>query len=134
MTDAVRGSKELIKALQELEPKVSKKILRTELKKGAKEIAEVAKELAPTGPTGVLERSIKVKSARGKRGQIGFNAEIAKGKGEENDGWYGAFVDLGTEHQKAQHFMERAFDAKAEQLADEIVDRIWAGIEAAWKS
>lgn len=129
---SIRGEKELIRALNGMERKVRNKILRTELKAGAKTLAEASKAIAPVGETGVIKRAIKVKSARTKKGQIGFNAEIAKGKNQTDDGWYGPFVDLGTKHQMAQQFMEKPFDQMADKLGEQIIERIWQGIEQAW--
>lgn len=131
MKEQVQGIPQLVKALQELEKKLSNQILRTELRAAAKEVAADIKENAPVGETGDLRRAVKVRSAKRKKGRIGFSASFAKSKAA--DAWYGPFVDLGTAHQPAQNFIEKSFDSKAEQLKNELPQRIAKRIEQAAK-
>lgn len=128
MNEQVKGVKELKRALDKLEQKIRTKILRTELRGAAKELAADVKENAPVGETGKLRRAVRVKSAKRKKGRIAFNAQIGEGsfKGET---FYGSMVELGTAKQPAQHFMEQTFEAKASQIAAQVPQRIMDAIK-----
>ena len=132
MKETIKGTDKLLKALKTIPGTVVNKILRTELRAGTKEIAADIKELAPVGETGVLRRAIRVRASKKKRGRIGFEAQIGEGS-FKGDSYYGAFVDLGTSGQKPQHFMERGFEKKADELKTSIPTKIWAGIKNATK-
>jgi HK97 gp10 family phage protein len=124
----VEGLDELRKKLAELPTTIEKKILREELRGATKEIASEVKPLVPVGETGFLSRSIKVRSAKRKKGRIAFLAQIGEGafKGES---FYGSFVELGTTDQPAQHFMERGAEKVLPRLANDFPERIAKRIE-----
>ena len=128
---SVTGQDKLFKALKKLETKISNQILRTELRAGAKEMAVEIKATAPTGETKMLKRSIRVRSAKRRKGRIGFVATTdAKNFPEQ---FYSSFVELGTKKQPAQHFEKDAFDKLAPELAHELPQRIWKQIESSTK-
>lgn len=129
MKQVVAGGDKLVKALKGLESKIANKILRTEIRAATKEVAAEIKELAPVGETGMLRRAVRVRSAKRKKGRIGFQAQIGEGS-FRGDTFYGSFVDLGTNKQPAQHFMEDGFKKKADQLKSELPERIWKAIQS----
>jgi len=109
-TIELRGADELLKGLQELEPAIAKKILRTAMRQAATPILEEAKRRVPI-LTGQLRKSLKIRAIkRNNKGRIGVVISTEKGffKGET---FYGAFLEFGTKKMPAKPFIRPAFEA-----------------------
>lgn len=108
----VKGLKETIKKLQNLEPKVAKKVVRKTLRTGAKIMQTEVKQNVPVDE-GNLRKSLKVKAGKRKKGSISVavttSAEDNLYKGDQ---FYGAFQEFGTSKMQGKHFMEQSFNAK----------------------
>jgi HK97 gp10 family phage protein len=127
--EVVKGQKALFKAMEQLENKIRNKILRTELRKGAKEMAAELKEAAPVGDdpeSGTLKRQVKVRS--GKRSTKGISM-VATIQSTDPTKFYAPFVELGTKKMHAEHWGEKAGDETLPGLAETIPAAIWAAIE-----
>lgn len=127
----IKGLKETLKNLKELEPKVQKKVVRKALREGTKIVAAEMKGEAPV-ETGQLKRSIKIKAGKRKKNSLSVKVETDK----ENfpDQYYSAFVEFGTSKQPAQHFMENAFKSKEDEARARMVEALKEGIEKEAKS
>jgi len=131
----IKGFDELQRKLRQLPDKVKRKELLKIMGQVANPTVKAARATAPRSKRthiisgkrtrkviepGNLRKSIG--KIRGRRGLAKVNAVIYVGprsKGRKNDGWYGMFVDDGTKKQKAQHFMERAYNqTKGQVTAD----------------
>lgn len=89
----VKGVKEAIANLEDLDRKIQRKILMQGLRAGGKAVLPIAKQLAPT-KSGALQKNIKVRSGGIRRG----NARIYVGlnqKGFTGKTWYGAAIIYG---------------------------------------
>lgn len=94
----IRGLTELENALAQLEGPQLKKVVRSSLRKGAKEIQAQAKADAPKR-TGTLASSIKVRSGGTKAGTVAVKIVTSNDdhlfKGDQ---FYGAFLEFGYKH------------------------------------
>lgn len=144
MTLTLQGGKELERKLKTLPTRIRNKVVRTALRSGAKLVQAETKQLAPVA-TGLLRKSLKVRAMKRKKGRIGINVQMGAGdyKGET---FYGAFVEYGHKVGKrpgkldkaadsrgsvaGKHFMDEAFENKAQDAADLIESQLKAGIEA----
>lgn len=113
MKAEVTGDKELIAKLDKLKKTKIKSIVNKSSRAGNKQIQKEAKKLAPKR-TGLLRKSIKVRALKRSRVRAGTSATLSF----KGDGFYGSFVDLGTKHQKAQNFMQRAADNVGKKALD----------------
>lgn len=124
------GFKELQRAFKELEAVEARKAVRTALRDGAKVFAAEVKKDAPRG-SGTLAKDVKVRAAPRKKGFIGVQVVIgAAGRGGRN---YVGAVDLGTKAQRAQGFIERAFDDGTSRALDVTRRSVVDGITRALK-
>lgn len=87
----VQGAESLIKKLDRIGKKDSKKAMRKGTRAGAKVLQSAIKDNAPIR-TGNLQQSIKVRATKGKKGWVG-NTVVLKSK--DADGFYGSFIELG---------------------------------------
>lgn len=80
--------------LDDLPMVIQKRVIKGSLRRGALAIKKGVKSIAPTGRTGVLKRSIKVRSGRGLIAQV-----FADGgnKSKTNDGWYAHLLERGVQ-------------------------------------
>lgn len=122
----IKGLKEVIKNLKELEPKVQKKVVRKALREGTKIVQKEMQGEAPTD-TGALKKSIKVRA--GKQKKHSLSVKVETDKSQFPDQYYSAFVEFGTSKQPAQHFMENAFKAKEDEARQRMVEALKDGIE-----
>ena len=141
ITIELQGVEELRRKLLSLEPRIAKKVLRKALRAGAKIIHARAKQNIPTGGSGVLARSIKVRAMKRTRKQrIGVAVETREGwyKGEA---FYGAFVEFGHKQGsrklgdarkqiEGKHYIEKAADQTKDAVTALLSVSIGAGIEA----
>jgi HK97 gp10 family phage protein len=126
---SVKGLKETIKALETLEPKLHRKVVRTALRDGAKIVLAEAKATAPV-KTGALKKSLKVKA--GKKKRHGQSISVRTDKTQFPDQYYSAFQEFGTSKMPAQHMMEKAGDAKEQQVRETIIKQLDDGIQRIW--
>jgi len=129
----LRGVRDIRKAYQKLPKKVANKVIRTAVRTSLKPMLAEAKQDAPKGETGLLKRSVKLRvRAKKKRGSIAMDVRTGDGdfKGAT---YYGAMVNFGTKRQKAQKFMERAFDATKNRVRKNARQMIREGTIREWK-
>jgi HK97 gp10 family phage protein len=138
----ITGLPSLDRKLKALEPRVAKKVVRQALRKGAKRVQARVKQLAPKGPTGQTRKAVKVRAfKRSRKGTIGVKVQIGKGDYQGTE-FYASFAEFGSKRsgtghkgqrraigQRAQHFMERAYDLEKEPVKRDIIAEIRAGIE-----
>lgn len=132
--------------LLELEPKISRKLLRRALKEVGKFWVEAVKQHVPV-LLGDLKNSITsiVRTRKGKGG-VGLPTgavEVGPGyaprtdgkKNSQGPGIYGMFVEFGlnAKKYKKQPFMRPTFDSTAEQAVNIFADTMQAGFEDAIK-
>jgi HK97 gp10 family phage protein len=128
----IAGAQEIIKALEQLAPKVEKKILRQAIRKGLKPLLDEAKDQAPVD-TGDLRKSLTIRVAKSqKRGTIALEVRPNERK---YDGrfYYPAIVEYGRKKARPMEpnpFMAKAFEGKAEEAKDVALREIKRGIDA----
>lgn len=130
----VSGVKEIQRAYRLLPKQVANKVVRQSMRTALKPMLAEAKKDAPKGETGLLSRSIKLRArAKRKRGIIALDVRVGDGdfKGAT---YYAAFLEHGTEHIDAVHYMETAFTATKDGAAKTVVQLIGAGIAREWKN
>lgn len=133
---------DVTRRLNELEPKVRKKIIRQAMRPAMKMIRQDAIARAPR-KTGQLRKSIKVRAFKRSRTKIGVSVTTAKGwfKGEA---FYGGFQEwgwkqgkralgAGRRHIPGHGFMEGAYLSKGPEAKQFALLAIVAAIEEAWK-
>lgn len=122
----IEGHEELSSKLIQLEPKMSRKILRNAFKEVGAVIEAAAKANAPNGSTGNLKSSIvaKVSVTKSKVAvTIGSVAGFYKG-----DKFYLAFNELGTRHQPAKPFLRPALETRKAEVISMVTDAIIKGL------
>ncbi len=130
MRVTVTGAKELDRKLRDLAPKLSKKIVRSSLRKAAKPVQARAKTIVPVR-TGFLKKAIKVRAMRRSRVRMGVRATLEDRTFQ--DAFYGKWVELGKHDSPGQHFMKRAADLTFPQSLQILTDEIRRGISEATK-
>lgn len=125
------GIEETRRALEELGPKVEKKVIRKGLREGAKEVLAAARAEAPER-SGILKKNIKIRSGRGSKGTIvltvGVGAKDFKGPTFYASfilfGWHSGPRRLGDARKFNQpnNFLQRAFDSTKEQAVSTTIE------------
>jgi HK97 gp10 family phage protein len=116
------GIRDFKKALDGLEAKVAKKLLRTSLRAGAKILAAEIKAKEPV-KSGVTKRSVKVRSGKRKKNTISIEVHVGS---DEEEGYVG-FGEFGRHGQIANPVIRHSIEAKRA----EVLDAIAQGVEAA---
>lgn len=132
------GQKELDAQLVGLKLAIQKKLFRKAARAAARPILSDARKNAPSqhrryknrdklgrfkartkqGTSNALMKAIKLRAMkRSRSGRIGVQVTIGDGL-FVGKSFYGAFVELGTVHQKPQAFMRRAADKNREKSAN----------------
>lgn len=119
--------RKLNRKLKTLESKIEKKITRQALRAGAKVIAKEAKLRAPIDEGG-LKRRIKVWALKRSRKRIGVLVGTSA-KEYTGDQFYGAFVEYGTSKMPARPWLAPAAEAKGDEAARIVEQKIAEGIE-----
>lgn len=146
MNIKIIGVKEVDRALERLEKKLARKIIRKSMRWGLAPMLEQTRELAPLGVSrmlrkkwheaGTLRKTLKVRAARSKgKGVIAVRVASSE-KDYKGDQFYAAFPEYGTKRQKAQHYMRRAFDATKAAVIERTIAKIRDEINAVvgwWK-
>lgn len=140
VTGTIIGGRELEAKLKELDEKVSGKIVGNGLRAGAKIIYQAGEANVPVR-TGNLQRGLQIRPLRTTR-QGYKSIDVGVGaKWFHGPTFYAAFVEWGhrlgsrklgdkRKFVEGEHYIEYAYDDKASEAADAIVDVIRAGIEA----
>lgn len=121
----VRGFEELYSKLQSLRLAVREEILKKALKAGGLAIERAAKAGAPQ-ETGVLQGSIRTVI----ESTSDVNSAVAK-VGPSSKGFYGRFLEDGTQKMKARPWLKPAFERSMEAAEDEMVKVLNDEIEKA---
>lgn len=124
----VAGAKQLMRKLQRMQKTEVAKAVRKGSRAASKMIAARAVEDAPQR-TGGVRKAIKVRALPRSRKWTGTQVTM---KVAGNPAYWGAFVELGTKKQKAQHFIKRATESVRSAAGAVFVETIQAGIVAAF--
>ena len=144
VTVKIEGLEELRRALQEAGPKLAKRAMRKALRKGAEVFVEAAKSRAPVLKEGTPQRrpgelrdsidaSIKL-STKEEKGVAHIGPKSEKGKGSQQPGVYGMFVEFGSVHGPAQPYMRPAFEGSRERALEVVQNEIRDGLEVLKKT
>lgn len=121
----VEGLDNILRNLDKLDPKSWKKEAMKRMKDSQKPARASMKAAAPRGKSGKLKRNIRTAAWTKRRGgELGIfvrTGPTLKGKGRV---WYAHFSELGTDRQKAQHFIANAkanYEAKLREDMEAIV-------------
>ena|SRR5689334_23842379 len=133
----IEGLRGVEEALQEAGPKLAKRYLRKALQAGGEVFQQAAQSRAPVLEEGTPQRrpgelrdSIDTRvtlSTREESGTAHVGPKSEKGKGSEQPGVYGMFVEFGSIHGAAQPYMRPAFDeagTRAQEAFTEVL-REW---------
>lgn len=125
----ITGWEPLRAKLKALPTKVQRRVVRPAMRDAGKIVLASAKNTVPTGATGNLSRSLRLRAKkRTRKGTIGVNvsAGAAFFRGPT---FYGGFVEYGTRKMKGRHFMQAAFDRSSASANAVAMAKIAAGIE-----
>lgn len=114
------GDKRLLDKLNQLKKTDAKAAIRKGTRAGAKIVQARAKQSAPIR-TGTLRQSIKVRALPRSRKWTGTMARAQV--------FYGAFLEYGTKHIKARHYMRQATDDTKQQAMTVALDMIRDEVE-----
>jgi len=143
ITVNISGLQGVEDALHDAGPKLAKAALRKGLRAGAdifiadaKSRAPILKKPHPHRNPGDLKDSIGAvikMSPKQEYGTVHVGPKRERGKGSEQPGVYGMFVEFGTDDAAAQPFMRPAFDSKHQQAQEAFTAEMKAGVEALGK-
>lgn len=134
------GGAELTRALEALDQKVKKKILRSAVVAGAAVVKKRAKQIAKSKgieDTGATIRNIagKVEKQRSDTyAQINIgvrHGKPKKGAKNQDDPWYWWQHEFGNSKMAARPFIRPAFEESKEQVIEVMTARLRKGIESA---
>jgi HK97 gp10 family phage protein len=115
------GGKELVKALNQLSHRVSKKILLESLHEAAEPIRKRMEQNAPVSPEAPHLRDVMViRTSRGEDAR-----ETAVAVGPTRAGFYGSFQEFGTAHHAPQPWARPAWEATSGQALQILGAAIW---------
>jgi HK97 gp10 family phage protein len=131
----ITGIEKIDRVLRELEPKISRRVIRKGMRAGLKIMLARARALTPvsTGParpghaSGTLRKAIKIKTARSRKGIR--MAILLSQQSFPAGGFYGGFRLEGTGRIKAARSMEHAFAETAEEARRVSTDTMLGLIE-----
>ena len=134
----ISGGVDLTRALEELDQKVKKKILRSAVVAGAAVVKKRAKQIAKSKgieDTGALIRNI---AGKGERQRSDTYAQInigvrhgkpKKGAKNQDDPFYWHMHEFGTSKMAARPFIRPAFEETQQEVIDTMVARIKKKLE-----
>ena len=141
----IEGAAELERKLRQLEPKISRKIVRKALRAGARPIQQQETANIPAvanrqHPAGVWKRSVKISSVkRSRRGDIVILVQ-SRQEDFEGENFYAPFLELGHKTGRGgsprrrqipgKHYIRKAFETKKGEATAIISRQLAAGIEA----
>lgn len=118
----IDGLAELERALKALPGKVAQRHMLNATRAGARVVAREAKKLV-TKRSGRLRRNIRLKR-KVKRTPRSVTVSVGWGK----DGFYGAFLELGTQHIPARPHLRPALENNKREVMEKIRVILWRGI------
>ena len=121
----IKGFEELEQKLKALEPKLSKKILRSALKQVGNDLLAEVIEKAPS-KSGALIASLSSKVSIGKNKVA---VKVGSDSGDFQGQFYAAFYELGTRHQPARPFLRPALQQNDANIIQDVADKIKEGLE-----
>jgi HK97 gp10 family phage protein len=141
----VQGEEALFRAFNGIDDGLRKKALRDGLRTVGRLWRNKAKSLAPIGKTGMLRKSItfatKVRnSLYGGVGKLWVGPRWNAQKSQDHPGYYGLFVELGTQgtpkrpfKTKAKAFLKPTFDSEKDAAIKALGEKLWEHIRKAGK-
>ena len=108
----IHGLDDVVKSLEELEPRLAKKILKKSLRKILKPLHAEVKSNQPS-ESGAMKKQVKLRAGKRSRKWISMNVEAKK---DESSSWYASFVEMGTKNQDPQDNWLNALNAKRSQI------------------
>ena len=136
----ISGGAELTRALEALDQKVKKKILRSAIVAGAAVVKKRAKQIAKSKgieDTGALIRNIAGKVERQRSdtyAQINIgvrHGKPKKGAKNQDDPWYWWQHEFGNSKMAARPFIRPAFEESKEEAIEVMTAKLRKGIESA---
>ena len=136
----ISGGVELTRALEALNEKVKKKILRSAVVAGAAVVKKRAKQIAKSKgieDTGALIRNIAAKVERQRSdtyAQINIgvrHGKPKKGAKNQDDPWYWWQHEFGNSKMAARPFIRPAFEESKEEAIEVMTAKLRKGIESA---
>jgi len=133
------GGAEIARALEALDQKVKKKLLRQAVVAGAQVVKKRAKEIARTKgvqDTGALIRNIAGKVEKTNSDTYAqINIGVRHGKPKKNakrqdDPFYWHFHEFGTSKMAARPFMRPAFEESKDDVVTAMTERLKKGLES----
>jgi hypothetical protein len=125
----ITGMDDLNKQLARLSSKDGKKAIRRAMRASLKPMKAMLRVTLPLGETGVLRRAVKIKAARGKRGEIRLTVGLGD-KSFKGGKYYGSFRILGTKKMKGSDAYKQTFAALATPTREDAERRILAEVLA----
>lgn len=125
----VEGGAELVKVLNDLSPRVGKRMLREALEAAGEPMRLSMQAKAPRAPGKPdLADNMVMSTARVKSRNEGQAAGVAIGPSAGF--YYGFFQEFGTVHHSAQPFMRPSFDGGAPRALADLTRALWAALAA----
>jgi HK97 gp10 family phage protein len=125
MIEVTFDGSDLLRGLNELSDRVSKRVQRQALREGAEPMRQAMSAHAPHEPgTPDLRDMMVISNAKGQDVN-----EVAIAVGPTRRGFYGLFQEFGTARHGAQPFARPAFDETAQEALDVIVDSLWDALQ-----
>lgn len=122
MTIQLEGGKQLEKALKQLPGRIAKKVVRGATLAGAGVVRKEAKRRVAF-ESGTLKKSISARKTDQTPTSVTYSV------GPTTKGFYGQFLEIGTQHQQARPFLRPAFDEKQSEIVAKIEERLGKGID-----
>lgn len=130
-TLTVKGLDDLRRAFRDLPRGLSDHVLRPSLRRAIRPMEAAVKADAPRR-TGGIARSVKVRDRKTRRpATAAVDVEIG-GDAVRSGNFYAAFPEFGTARQRAQHYVERAFDRTRGRCESDAVRLIGEGTLREW--
>jgi len=123
---SITGDREIDKALQDLDKKVRRKIIKGGMTQGIKVMREGAKANAPIGETGSLKESIVSKSQKRSRKGFGINVMSSKKTQDGDLPFHTAAVEFGAKSRgiEAKNTFRDTFEDKGQETLDITIKNI----------
>lgn len=134
----VKGLDRLIERLNKLPDDVVKKLVKGSLPDALQPFKEEVQKNAPVD-TGALKDAVQIAKPKLRRNKVFANVTIGENNLKNNKGeqFYASFQEFGWESNgvvhPGTHFMERAFQARKEEVAQNVIDKLNAAIDDATK-
>ena len=130
----VLGDKELQRALDKLDKAVQKKVMRKVLRESFAPVLPLVKARTPV-LEGKLRKSLKLRAARGKRGQFGVEIRTGTraelGIAENDPSYYPMSVEYGHAGPRpapAHPYMRNTLDANRSPVLERVKGNLWRRI------